>query len=800
MRLLLSVLMLLVFVSGALAVPVGPGTPSQGPEAQAMAQMQAGQPEQAIEVLKKALGGNANSPRLHYQLGLAYAQAAKPDLAQTEFETVLKLDPDFVEAHLRLAELSLAKIKQDQPKPKNLQFVEAAIKQLQIAISKNPQDKTLQYTLAEASIQSTIFREQGSEKGFEEALKALEALKAGSPEEVRPYLAIGNLYLRNAQMVAGEKKYKDLGGLAPKVDGLLDKAVVNYQKVLSLDPKQLGALSQIAQVYQLRDKADEAVKIYAEHMNKVEGAAEKSACYRSMAQIQIAKGDLETAEKNLNEAIKTNPQDLTCYLLLSDVFVRRQMMQEAVDVLGKSTKVSATFLNAYVQIGTIEAARQNFTAAIEQFTSALNVPPGRATVVSPSGQPREMLADLYSRAAVSLSEIYVRQSNFDEAVAACRKLANIMPNAPLPEYQIGEVFRRKGDNETAKEHYENALRRVKNFVPARAALAELTAGEARFAGTPEDQRQVLGRAIEQYQMALDAAPDNVNILDRLVLIHIMSANLANPKDKPMLEKALSLAKKASELAPDSLNAQLRLAQVQYDLGNKADAVNGMKKVIQTVNDALAKDKDNAKLIFQLADLKRLLNVWQPDKALVDEAVKGFADATAKDPQLFQAYMNAASMLEQAKDYAGAVEWDTRLFKAVKGENSIGSLSPDRSQLVLQASADLAWLYAEYLNDLAKADEYAKIAMSIDSKQPGLIDTVGWICYKKGQFGEAIPLLREAYRAMPTNATIAYHLGAALVKNKNPESAKPVLQDALKNVGDDATLKKQIEGLLKDIGR
>ncbi len=90
-------------------------------------------------------------------------------------------------------------------------------------------------------------------------------------------------------------------------------------------------------------------------------------------------------------------------------------------------------------------------------------------------------------------------------------------------------------------------------------------------------------------------------------------------------------------------------------------------------------------------------------------------------------------------------------------------------------------------------------MEIDANLPSLIDTVGWIHYKAGEYGKAIPYLRRSFKARPTDATVAYHLAAALEKHNNPERAKEVLQKAIEHVGDDADLKAKMEKLLRAVG-
>ena len=62
----------------------------------------------AEALARSALESRSESPSAHYVLGLALARLGKNSEARTEWQTVLDDDPNFVPAHLSLAELSLS--------------------------------------------------------------------------------------------------------------------------------------------------------------------------------------------------------------------------------------------------------------------------------------------------------------------------------------------------------------------------------------------------------------------------------------------------------------------------------------------------------------------------------------------------------------------------------------------------------------------------------------------------------------------------------------------------------------------
>ncbi len=91
---------------------------------------------------------------------------------------------------------------------------------------------------------------------------------------------------------------------------------------------------------------------------------------------------------------------------------------------------------------------------------------------------------------------------------------------------------------------------------------------------------------------------------------------------------------------------------------------------------------------------------------------------------------------------------------------------------------LAWIYAVQDIHLDKALSYAKKANKLKPSHPGIIDTLGWVYYKKKQYGKASELLKMAVQAEPTNPLLNYHLGASYYAQGNNDMAKQYLRMAL----------------------
>jgi uncharacterized protein HemY len=79
----------------------------------------------------------------------------------------------------------------------------------------------------------------------------------------------------------------------------------------------------------------------------------------------------------------------------------------------------------------------------------------------------------------------------------------------------------------------------------------------------------------------------------------------------------------------------------------------------------------------------------------------------------------------------------------------------------------------------------KLAQSAKSQlpeEPSVMDTLGWVYYKKGLYDSAIGEFKASLSKAGENPTVAYHLGLAYHKKGEAEKARAELQRALELSG------------------
>jgi Tfp pilus assembly protein PilF len=148
----------------------------------------------------------------------------------------------------------------------------------------------------------------------------------------------------------------------------------------------------------------------------------------------------------------------------------------------------------------------------------------------------------------------------------------------------------------------------------------------------------------------------------------------------------------------------------------------------------------------------------------DEAVKELEAAIKANPDNMGAYLTIAALYNQGKDTKKAIETYERAL----------ARKPD----LWVANNDMAFLLAESGGDLDKALGLVQKALVQRPEDPPVLDTAGWVYFKKGDTAKAIEYLERGRDKSPNDPSLNYHLGMAYLKAGKKEQAKESLKKAL----------------------
>ena len=87
----------------------------------------------------------------------------------------------------------------------------------------------------------------------------------------------------------------------------------------------------------------------------------------------------------------------------------------------------------------------------------------------------------------------------------------------------------------------------------------------------------------------------------------------------------------------------------------------------------------------------------------------------------------------------------------------------------------------------------ELALALSPDDPAIMDSLGWVYYKLGQYVQSESLLRKAHAAFP-DPEVAAHLGEVLWAQGREVEAKDVWQDGLSRVSDHPIILEAIDRL------
>jgi tetratricopeptide (TPR) repeat protein len=241
---------------------------------------------------------------------------------------------------------------------------------------------------------------------------------------------------------------------------------------------------------------------------------------------------------------------------------------------------------------------------------------------------------------------------------------------------------------------------------------------------------------------------------------------------------------ALQLKPAATDALSALARLQFERGEHEKAIAAVRGNIEhTPGDAAA---HNLLGELYLADDR------------YPEAIGAFEKAVHLAPAWWLPYRNLAQAKFAAKDAAGglaACEKGVRLtgdptlvsnltaiyVQQRRFEDAIHQyemLHQRRPHLDIAAN-NLAMLLVTYRKDQPSLDRARELAAPFANSDVGaLLDTHGWVLFKRGEVLPALSALQRASAEDPDSKVILYHLGMAQLKAGQPEKARASLEAAL----------------------
>ncbi|HKE94861.1 MAG TPA: tetratricopeptide repeat protein, partial [Povalibacter sp.] len=256
------------------------------------------------------------------------------------------------------------------------------------------------------------------------------------------------------------------------------------------------------------------------------------------------------------------------------------------------------------------------------------------------------------------------------------------------------------------------------------------------------------------------------------------------------DAAQAAYEQALKLRPDA--GEPMAALVRVDIARKQPA-----RAIERLDQVIAANPKNVVALNLRGEVLTALKQFDP-------ALASFEQAIATMPTWWVPYRGAAlaHLARQQPDNArGAIDM---LERGVKGTNGAVELTTDLAALYerqgrpedairvyeawvqrdprsLIAANNLAMLLVTYRTDTASLDRAQQLTEKLGSStEPSLLNTRGWVKFKRGDYQAALDLLAQAVDKSPDSPLLRYHLGMAQLKSGNTDAARENLEAAVKS--------------------
>ncbi|MCL2591490.1 MAG: tetratricopeptide repeat protein [Betaproteobacteria bacterium] len=301
-------------------------------------------------------------------------------------------------------------------------------------------------------------------------------------------------------------------------------------------------------------------------------------------------------------------------------------------------------------------------------------------------------------------------------------------------------------------------------------------------------------ARDEFNILLAATPSDSDLLYTIAMLSAEIGDIATAE--PMLKKVLALGHPQADII------RLQLGKIAADRGEHAAARKWFDAVSPGGYTAEARIRSARSLVKEgrLDQARKLLHdapnpdiqrryLFAESQLLADagrarQAFDLIEKAVHENPDDNDMLYESAMLAERIGLYE---TMEVRLRKLI-------ALVPEHAH----AYNALGYSLADRGLRLEEAGQLIARALEILPKDPYIIDSMGWLHFKRGDLPGALELLEQAY-SIRADPEIAAHLGEVLWRLNRSDEARSILDNAQAANHDNAALKKTIQRLYQTSG-
>ncbi len=529
---------------------------------------------------------------------------------------------------------------------------------------------------------------------------------------------------------SGDLMYQLLVGELAGRRGDLPLALESYSQA-SVNTQDPRIAARATQLAVYSNEWDKAL-LTGEKWSKL--APESIEAQRLLSAIYLKVGNPEAAGQALHRVVELSGQDVDVALRGITMHLMRESDQSAaMDVMKLVTQQYPSHASAHFGLAQLALKSGDINTAI----SAL----GKVRALNPDS----------SEAVALLAKARLQMKQYDEGIAELNPYLMSHPNDLDAQVLMAQLQLGARHYSDAEAQFEKIFKLSKES-PQHSQIAYSLGIWAFEAQHYQASKRYLKYALEAGANEAESSYFIATISD-------------NDKDyNEAIEYYLKV--KDSEYV---LPAQLRVAEIYALQGKDAQALTLLKEL----QGIYTSPSHQSQLYLSEAKMHRQQGRLSQAMAVMDKSLE-------LDKNNVDLLYNRAIIAEAMGD-GSLFEEDMRRILVLEPSNA-------------HALNALGYFFVDKNENLDEAEKMIVKALSLMPNDPAVIDSMGWLRYRQGEYAESIKYLRAAYAILP-DPEIASHLGEVLWNIGETKDAKEVLLEAQRNAPSDQGLNSVINKLM-----
>lgn len=512
-----------------------------------------------------------------------------------------------------------------------------------------------------------------------------------------------------------------------------EKALLNFQKCIEMNPDDGASRYEIAKIHAARNNIPDALR-EAELAAKLEP---DNVWYKKLlSELYSRNGQYKEYLDVYKDIVKLKPDNVEFLFDLASAYLVNGNKGKAIEIydrleeqIGINDRLVIQKKNLYLSLNRVEDAENELKKLISEFP-------------------------LETRYYAMLAEFYIDNDMDEKALATYRKISQINPDDPYIHISMSDYYRKRGDSENAHKEL------IKGFANPKLEI--------------DTKIQILLAYYTVNELFTNKIDEAFELTEELIKAH--------PEDPRAISIYADLLYQNKELekSRDAFLDVIAIDSTRYGVWEQLLFIENELRNYKAVNNYSSR-------ALELFPQQPMLYLFA---ALSSFQLKDYEESIRLLELGLNFVVDNKFMLEQFYSYLGDAynelhnhDESDRYYELVL------EINPDNSVVLNN--------YAYYLSlrneNLEKAKTLAKKAVELDPDNSANLDTYGWVLYKSGEYQEAEIWIKKALeKDGEKDDTLLEHYGDVLYKLGKEKEAVNYWKKARENGKGSEYLNKKID--------